>query len=179
MRMPNKTQNLELSSKIRIVANSQEVEEIPEKHLRFYMKYATVVTKTLKKPLFQKFVRWVTKREDIERTIHRIQVMVLPFRKENGKLLAGKWNSKGKVLIYPKTLDFIREMMRNYEKEIVYLYVKARAMATLIHELLHAKYLDDEEKVRELTRKYFKIFVQHGAAKSLNSKSVLKMLFLN
>jgi len=33
-------------------------------------------------------------------------------------------------------------------------------MATLIHELLHVKYLGDEDKVRELTRKYFDFFIQ-------------------
>jgi len=179
MDMPNKTRKSELSGRIRIVDNSQETGGISKKHLHFYMKYASIVAKTLKKPLFQRFVKWVTKRESIERANHYVQVMVLPFRKENGKPLAGRWSSKGRILIYPKTLNFIRKMMRNYEKETVYLYLKGRAMATLIHELLHAKYLNDEDKVRELTMKYFRIFFKRDAAKNLNVKGVLKMLFPN
>jgi len=37
-------------------------------------------------------------------------------------------------------------------------YIKNRAKAALIHELLHLKYEDNETKVRELTNKYFSIY---------------------
>ena len=37
-------------------------------------------------------------------------------------------------------------------------YVEGRARASLIHELLHLKYESDENKVKQLTKKYFTIF---------------------
>jgi len=176
--MLNKMQKLKLSSKIRMVANPQKVVKASERRLRFYTKYADFVLKTLKKPLFQKFLNWVIKRENIEgHMVKNIQVRVFPFQKENGKRLAGRWNSKGEILIYPKRLDFFRKMMRNGKKETVYFYIKCRAMATLIHELLHVKYLDDENNVRELTRKYFNIFIQRQNTQNSNSCSIQKMLF--
>ncbi|MDH5390743.1 MAG: hypothetical protein OEX10_06285 [Candidatus Bathyarchaeota archaeon] len=176
--MLNKMQKLKLSSKIRMVANPQKVVKASERRLRFYTKYADFVLKTLKKPLFQKFLNWVIKRENIEgHMVKNIQVRVFPFQKENGKRLAGRWNSKGEILIYPKRLDFFRRMMRNGKKETVYFYIKCRAMATLIHELLHVKYLDDENNVRELTRKYFNIFIQRQNTQNSNSCSIQKMLF--
>jgi hypothetical protein len=178
--MLNKMQKLKLSSKIRMVANPQKVVKASERRLRFYTKYADFVLKTLKKPLFQKFLNWVIKRENIEgHMVKNIQVRVFPFQKENGKRLAGRWNSKGEILIYPKRLDFFRKMMRNGKKETVYFYIKCRAMATLIHELLHVKYLDDENNVRELTRKYFNIFIQHQNTQNSNASGIQKMLFPN
>jgi hypothetical protein len=178
--MLNKMQKLKLTSKIRMVANPQKVVKASERRLRFYTKYADFVLKTLKKPLFQKFLNWVIKRENIEgHMVKNIQVRVFPFQKENGKRLAGRWNSKGEILIYPKRLDFFRKMMRNGKRETVYFYIKCRAMATLIHELLHVKYLDDENNVRELTRKYFNIFIQHQNTQNSNSCSIQKMLFPN
>ena len=178
--MLNKMQKLKLSSKIRMVANPQKVVKASERRLRFYTKYADFVLKTLKKPLFQKFLNWVIKRENIEgHMVKNIQVRVFPFQKENGKRLAGRWNSKGEILIYPKRLDFFRRMMRNGKKETVYFYIKCRAMATLIHELLHVKYLDDENNVRELTRKYFNIFIQRQNTQNSNASGIQKMLFPN
>ena len=178
--MLNKMQKLKLSSKIRMVANPQKVVKASERRLRFYTKYADFVLKTLKKPLFQKFLNWVIKRENIEgHMVKNIEVRVFPFKKENGKRLAGRWNSKGEILIYPKRLDFFRKMMRNGKKETVYFYIKCRAMATLIHELLHVKYLDDENNVRELTRKYFNIFIQRQNTQNSNASGIQKMLFPN
>jgi hypothetical protein len=176
--MLNKMQKLKLTSKIRMVANPQKVVKASERRLRFYTKYADFVLKTLKKPLFQKFLNWVIKRENIEgHMVKNIQVRVFPFQKENGKRLVGRWNSKGEIFIYPKRLDFFRRMMRNGKKETVYFYIKCRARATLIHELLHVKYLDDENNVRELTKKYFNIFIQHQNTQNSNSCRIQKMLF--
>ena len=173
-------QKLNLSSKIRIAVHPQKPVRFSEKRLRFYAKYADVVFKTLKKPLFQKFLNWVIKRENIEgNMVKDVQVKVFPFLKENGNALAGRWSSRGKILIYPKRLGFFRKLMRNCKKEKVYFYIKSRAMATLIHELLHIKYLDDEDKVRELTKRYFGIFIQHQNIQNLNTNNILKVLFPN
>jgi len=178
MPMANGMRKLKLSSKIRMAVHPQKLVRFAEKHLGFYTKYAAVVFKTLKKPLFQSFLNWIIKRENIEENmVKNIQVRVFPFRKENGKGLAGKCNGKGEILIYPKRLNFFRKMMRKSKKEKVHLYIESRAMATLIHELLHVKYLGDEDKVRELTRKYFNIFLQHQNTQNSNAHSILEMLF--
>jgi hypothetical protein len=173
-------QKPKLSSKIRITVHPQKTVRFSKKRLRFYTKYAAVVFRTLRKPLFQKFLNWVAKREKIEgNMVEDVQVRVFPFLKDNGKGLAGRCSSKGKILIYPKRLDFFRKSMQNCEKEKVGFYIKSRAMATLIHELLHVKYLGDEDKVRELTKKYFNIFIQHQNTQNSNVQSILRMLFPN
>lgn len=102
------------------------------------------------------------KRENIEEhMVTDVRVMVFPFKKENGKGLARKCNSRGEIRIYPKRFEFCRKLIRKSGKEKVYSYIKNRARAALIHELLHVKYSTDEEKVRKLTRKYFSMFAQH------------------
>ena len=160
-----------LSNKIRITVRPQKLARYSEKHARFYRKYAIAVFRTLRKPLFQNFLNWMMKRENIEEhMVTNVQVMAFPFRKKNGKGLAGKRNLKGEIFIYPKRLDFCRKLIRNCGKEKVYSYIKNRARATLIHELLHVKHLGDEGKVRELTRKYFYNFVRHQNTE--NSKSL-------
>lgn len=52
-------------------------------------------------------------------------------------------------------------MASQFGKKTFFSYVTSRAKAALIHELLHIKYLSDENKVRKLTRKYFKIYDQN------------------
>ena len=173
-------QKSKLSSKIRIAVHPQKMVRLHEKRLRFYRKYAAFVYKTLRKPLFQEFLNWVIKRENIEENmVEDIQVRIFPFRKENGNVLAGRWSNKGKILVYPKSLDFLRKITRGCKKEKVCFYLESRAKATLIHELLHVKYEDNEDKVRELTKKYFSIFIQHQNTENSNVHSVLKTLFPN
>jgi len=56
-------QKLKLTSKIRMVVHPQKLVRFSKKHLWLYTKYAAVVFKTLRKPLFQKFLNWMTKRK--------------------------------------------------------------------------------------------------------------------
>lgn len=150
-----------LSSKMRITVRPRKLGTFPAKHIRFYKKYAAVVFKTLRNPLFLKFLDWLMEIESIEEhMVVDVQVRIFPFRNENGRGLAGKCNGKGEIFIYPKRLGFCRKLTRNCGKEKVFSYIRTRARATLIHELLHVKYLSNEEKVRELTSKYFSIFIQ-------------------
>ena len=51
------------------------------------------------------------------------------------------------------------------------------ARAALIHELLHLKYANDEEKVRELTREYFAVFAQNRSARNSHIPSIYNMIF--
>jgi len=167
-----------LSNKIRVVSNPKKVESCPEKRLEFYTNYASAVSETLKKPLFQKFLNWIIKREKIEKkAVKDIQVRVFPFKKENGKSLAGRCNNEGVILIFPKRRSFLQKKMRDHKKEKVRFYLKSRARAALIHELLHVKYESDESKVRQLTKKYFSIFIRHQNTKIQNRYSIQKMLF--
>jgi len=151
-----------LSSKIRVVSNHKKAVSCPEKRLRFYTKYANVVSETLRKPLFQRFLNWMIRRENIEKmSVKDIQVRVFPFQKENGKALAGRCNRKGVILLFPKIWRFLQKKARNHGNDDVCFYIKSRARAALIHEILHLKYEDNEHEVRRLTRKYFDMFTHH------------------
>ncbi len=167
-----------LSSKIRVVSNPKKVESCPEKGLHFYKNYASVVSETLRKPIFQRFLDWIIKREKIEKTaVKDIQVRVFPFQKENGKSVAGRCNNEGVILIFPKKRSFLQKKLQDHKKEKVRFYLKSRAMAALIHELLHVKYDSNESKVRKLTKKYFSIFIRHQNTNTQKVHSIQKMLF--
>ena len=167
-----------LSNKIRVVSNPKKVESCPEKRLDFYTNYASVVSETLRRPIFQRFLDWIIKREKIENmAVKDIQVRVFPFQKENGKSLAGRCTDKGVILIFPKRRSFLQKKMQDYKKEKVSFYLKSRAMAALIHELLHLKYKSNESKVRQLTKKYFSIFIRHQNTNTQSVNSIQKILF--
>ena len=162
-----------LPSKIRRVANRQKVSKFSE-NLRFYTRYAAFVSRALRKPRFQRFLRWIIGKEKIEENMVKdVQVRVFPFQKENGNGLAGRYKSRGEILIYPKRFEFCQELVREYGKEKALSYIKNRAQAALIHEFLHVKYSSDEEKVRKLTKKYFDIFVDNAE----DAHDISKMLF--
>ena len=167
-----------LLEKMRITVRSKKRVEFSENHFSFYTKYAFVVFKTLRKPLFQKFLNWMLRRERIEEhEIKDVQIRMFPLIKENGNGLAGKCNSKGEIRLYPKRLEFCRKQMQEFGKENLNFYIKSRAKAALIHELLHLKYVSDEEKVRELTKKYFNIFTRHQLTQNSDAHDIAKMLF--
>jgi hypothetical protein len=173
-----KMSKMKLSSKIRVVSNPKKVESCPEKGLHFYTNYASVVSETLRKPLFQRFLDWIIKREKIEKNaVKDIQVRVFPFQKENGKSVAGRCNNEGVILIFPKKRSFLQKKMQDHKKEKVRFYLKSRAMAALIHELLHVKYDSNESKVRQLTKKYFSIFIRHQNTNTQKANSIQKILF--
>ncbi len=170
--------NKKLSNKIRVVSNRKKTASCPEKRLRFYTKYASVVSVTLRKPLFQRFLNWMIKRENIEKkAVKDIQVRVFPFQKENGNSLAGRCNTEGIIHIFPKRRRFLQKKVGNYGKEKVRFYIKSRARAALIHELLHVKYEGNERKVRKLTKKYFGIFVRHQNLSTQKVNGLQKMFF--
>ena len=167
-----------LLSKIRVVSNPKKVESCPEKRLYFYTKYASVVSETLRKPMFQRFLDWILKRESIEKNaVKDIQVRVFPFQKESGKSVTGRCNNEGVILIFPKKRTFLQKKMQDHKKEKVSFYLKSRAMAALIHELLHVKYESNESKVRRLTKKYFSIFIRHQNMNTQKAHKIQKILF--
>jgi hypothetical protein len=168
-----------LANKIRVVTNKKNLERCPENRLHFYSYYASTVSKTLKKPLFQKFLQWIMSKENIKkRSVTDIQVRLFPFRKKNGRSLAGRCKSNdGIIIIFPKQQSFLQKKLQKHKKEKVSFYLKSRAMASLIHELLHIKYKSDERKVQHLTKKYFSTFVKYQNHNTQNMSIVQNRLF--
>jgi hypothetical protein len=173
-----KMDSLKLRKKIRVVPNLKKVEKCPEKPLEFYTNYALIVSETLKKSFFQKFLYWFLNKEKIEKSsVKDIQVRMFPFQNKNGRFLAGRCSNDGIIRIFPKRQKFFNKNLYENTNEIAGLYIKNRAMAALIHELLHMKYESDESKVKQLTRKYFEIFIHHPAVRTRYTNSIQKMLF--
>lgn len=163
---------------IRIANPSQNlINRFPEKYVKFYFEYANVIAETLKWPSFQNFLNWITLKENINKNrITDVQVEIFPFKKKKGKGFAGRCSRKGQIKIYPKGIKFLSRLLMKTEDEKLISYIKARAMSTLIHELLHIKYQGDEEKVKALTKKYFDIFNLHWQKTSYRSKTPVECL---
>ncbi|MCJ7431670.1 hypothetical protein MUO83_10740 [Candidatus Bathyarchaeota archaeon] len=168
-----------LSNKMKITVHPEKIEDPSQKQVGFYMKYASFVIRTLRRPSFQKFLSWMLRRENIEEHMVRdVQVAVFPFQRKNGNGLAGHCNTnRGRIQIYPKTCKFCQELIQECGKDKFISYAGSRARAALIHELLHLKYANDEEKVRELTREYFAVFAQNRSAQNSQVPSIYNMIF--
>jgi hypothetical protein len=177
MRMLEK--NFQLSNKMRISVDSAKLENLSQSHVKFYLTYSSFVFKALKKPSFQKFLRWMLKKEKIaEHAVSAVQVKVLPFRRKNGKGVAGKCNTaQGRIRIYPKTLKFCQVFKQKFGRNTLLAYAGNRARAVLIHELLHLKYAEDEKTVRELAKAYFCIFTQKQYIRSAYSLFIYTIIF--
>ncbi len=158
-----------LLDKIRIKSAPLKAKQSP-KNQSFYKGYALLVKRTLRKPLFQGFLRWLLRRENIDKSlIDEVQIKVFPFQKGNGNTLAGKWNKHHGISIFPKSYEFYRELVEKHGNGVAHSYVKCRARATLIHEILHTKYSSDEERVRRLTKRYFTLYAKDPRTEDFGS----------
>jgi hypothetical protein len=168
-----------LSSKMRINADYEKLENFSQKHVKFYLKYSSFVFRSLKKPVFQKFLHWMLKKEKIEeQAVKAVYVKVLPLRRKNGKGIAGKCDTaRGRIRIYPKTMKFCQVFKQKFGRNSFLFYAGNRARAALIHELLHLKYSADEKTVRELAQDYFFSFTQKQPAQSSKALTIYKMIF--
>jgi hypothetical protein len=168
-----------LSSKMRISVDHEKLGNFSQNHVKFYLKYSSFVFKALKKHSFQKFLRWMLKKEKIgEQIVSAVQVKVLPFRRKNGHGVAGKCNTaRGRIRIYPKTMKFCQIFKQKFGLNTLLAYAGNRARAALIHELLHLKYAEDEKTVRALAKGYFCIFTQKQSAQSAPSLFIYTMIF--
>ena len=168
-----------LSSKIRINADYGKLENFSQEHVKFYLKYSSFVFRALKKPVFQKFLQWMLKKEKIEeQAVKAVFVKVLPLRRKNGKGIAGKCDTaRGRIQIYPKTLKFCQGFKQKFGRNSLLFYARNRARAALIHELLHLKYVEDEKTVRELAQDYFFIFTQKQPAQRSKALYIYTMIF--
>jgi len=168
-----------LSSKMRISVDHEKLGNLSQNQVRFYLKYSSFVFRALKKPLFQKFLHWMLKKERIEeQTVKAVHVKVLPLRRKNGKGIAGNCDTaRGRIRIYPKTTKFCQTFKQKFGRTNLLVYAGNRARAALIHELLHLKYIEDEKTVRELAKDYFCIFTQKHSLQSVHSLFIYKMIF--
>jgi hypothetical protein len=172
-------QTFPLSRKMIISVDHEKFENFSQNHVKFYLKYSSFIFKALKKPSFQNFLHWMLKKEKIaEQSVSAVQVKVLPFRRKNGRGVAGKCNTaRGRIRIYPKTVKFCQIFKQKFGRSTLLAYAGNRARAALIHELLHLKYAEDEKTVRELSKDYFCIFTQKRFTQSARSLFVYMMIF--
>ena len=168
-----------LSSKIKINDSIEKPESLSQDHAGFYTRYSSFVFRSLKRPSFQKFLRWMLRREKIEeQMIRTVQVKVFPLRRKNGKGLAGNCDLvQGKIRIYPKTVNFCRAFKQKFGKTSLLVYAGSRARAALIHELLHLKYATNEKKVRKLAKEYFFTFTRSKSPNNSKSLTIYTMIF--
>lgn len=167
-----------MTSKIEINRVTDEGKPSSENN-RFYPRYSRFILKALKRNRFQKFLNLMLKLEDIgENNIDSIKIEPYPCHKRTGISLAGKCNPfTGKIRIYPKSRKFCNSFNEKYGKNLLITYAGNRARASLIHELLHLKYTNDESKVRDLTKTYFFKYVKSTYGENLDSLSVCNLIF--
>ena len=149
-----------LSSKINVACERKPF--FVEKHLGFYANYSIFIFKSLKKASFQEFLYRMLLSENIEEnTVNTVNIEVFPVVTKKGSNIVGRCDtSRGKIRLYPKSFYFCDALRKKLGKNVVYTFVRNRAKAALIHELLHLKYASDEKKVRELTDKYFRVYME-------------------
>ena len=149
-----------------------------KKHSKVYGMYAVVVFRCLRKPIFLKFIDRVLKREKIQKEkIKNVQIRMFPSINNNGNPLIGKCNTQGEVFLYPKRLDVCRKKIEKMKPKCFKRYIEGRARASLIHEILHLKYESDENKVKELTKKYFTIFHRNQHSELSELTKYREMIF--
>ena len=147
-----------LTSHMKILYHPSKQDSLKPKRrtLQIYHRYAELVLSALQHSQFQRFLGWLLRYEHIPwQQIKAIHIRTLPHTKRNGRHLNGTATSRGVITLYPPaTPTNLEDMASNQSKEFAREYVRWRARATLIHELLHYKYLHRERRVRKLTLRY-------------------------
>jgi hypothetical protein len=167
-----------LASKISI-ANAEDNDLNLSVNSNFYLKYSRFTLKALSKRGFQEFLFDVLKFEKIPpKNIDCIRIEIFPASRKNGLTIAGKCNKlKGKICIYPKPMRFCDAFRKEYGQYLLVEYAGSRARASLIHELLHLKYGNDEVGVRKLTKEYYSQFIRKEYVNSPKALYVCKLIF--
>lgn len=109
--------------------------------------------------------------------VNDVQIRLFPFVKDDGNGLVGKCNNRGVVFLYPERYVSAQKKMKRLGLSEFKIYIKCRAIAALIHELLHFKYKGNEVRVKELTEKYFNIYYNHQLLKQSDTNHIPKMIF--
>ena len=171
-------QSQALASKIKIDAQSDKP-ALSEGHVWFYKKYSSFTLRALNKGSFQKFLVWMLTLENIAETnVCSVDIKVFPLNGERGHTIAGKCDTyRGRIRIYPKPVKFCKTFSTKFGRNILFTYAGNRARAALIHELLHLKYTNDEEKVRELTKHYYYTYTKKQFASKPHALSMVNLIF--
>jgi hypothetical protein len=114
-----------------------------------------------------------------EANVNSVDISVFPIQGEHGNSIAGKCDIfRGRIRIYPKTIKFCKTLSRELGRNTLFSYAGNRARAALIHELLHIKYTNNEEKVRELTKVYFSTYTKKQFVNKPDAVSAMyKLIF--
>jgi hypothetical protein len=170
-------QNSVLSNKIKIGFEYDKGDFA--NHFGFYTNYSRFILKALKKSSFQEYLYFMLLTENIEeKIINTVDIKVFPAPRKNGFNVVGKCDTfRGRIRIYPKTFNFCYAFKKKFGKNYLFAFVGNRARAALIHELLHLKYVSDEEKVRELTKIYFSAYMKKQILKNSNLVSLHDLIF--
>ena len=170
-------QNYQLSSKLKIGPEFGKTDST--KHFSFYTNYSRFILKALKKSSFQEFLCSMLLAENMQvEIVNTVDIRVFPAPRKNGFNIIGKCDTfRGRIRIYPKTFNYCYSFRKKYGKNYLLLFVGNRARAALIHELLHLKYVNDEEKVRELTDTYFSEYLKKHFNKNSNLMSLHNLIF--
>jgi hypothetical protein len=170
-------QNYELYSKIKIAPEYEKTES--STHFCFYKNYSLFILKALRKTSFQDFLSCMLLSENIEeKTVNTVDIKVFPAPRKNGFNIVGKCDTfRGRIRIYPKTFNYCSAFRKKFGKNYLFAFVGNRARAALIHELLHLKYISDEEKVQELTDIYFSAYMKKQFDKNSNLMSLPDLIF--
>ncbi|MCW4040273.1 MAG: hypothetical protein NWE83_05935 [Candidatus Bathyarchaeota archaeon] len=148
--------NLTSHMKILYHPPKHESQKPKQRTLQIYHRYAEHVLSALQHTRFQRFLGWLFRHERIPwQQIRAIHIRTLPRAKMNGRHLNGTATSRGVITLYPPaTTKYVEDGASNQSQDFTLEYVRWRARATLIHELLHYKYRHRERRVRKLTRRY-------------------------
>jgi hypothetical protein len=140
------------------------------KHSGFYSKYSRFILKALRKSSFQEFLCSMLLAENIEeKIVNTVDIKVFPAPRKKGFNIVGRCDTfRGRIRIYPKTFNYCYAFRKKYGKNYLFSFVGNRARAALIHELLHLKYISDEEKVQDLTGIYFSEYIKKQSVKNSN-----------
>ena len=169
--------NYVLYSKIKIAPENDKTNF--SLHFGFYKNYSRFILKALRKSSFQEFLYSMLLSESIEeKTVNAVDIRVFPAPRKNGFNIIGKCDTyRGRIRIYPKTFNFCYAFRKKFGKNYLFTFVGNRARAALIHELLHLKYISDEEKVQELTDIYFSAYMKKQLDKNSNLISLHDLIF--
>lgn len=167
-----------LSNRMKISIDHEKLGAFSQKHASFYLRYSSFVYRALEKPAFQKFLKWMLKKEEIEvHAVKAVHIKVLPLRK-SGQGIAGKCDpSRGRIRLYPKTIKFCQMFKRKFGRSTLFVYAGSRARVALIHELLHLKYIEDEKTVRGLAEIYFWTFAKRQSLTNSKVICACRMIF--
>ena len=145
----------------------------PQNMIEFYYDYSELVYSELSREVVQNYIEYIRNKESIDTSkIMEIRIMRFPFGYSTAEMsynertqrppgiIFGHYVSKlGIIDIYPQ--EFPQDSQVSWlkeHKEACYYFTLFEPLRTYIHELLHVKYLCDEDAVDRLTDKYVRRF---------------------